>query len=76
MFEKVLPPPPSRTASSSSSVSSSSATSEEAQAAAEANNAPQQTDPLVLVCGPKPFKKLALQFLEELNYAPTMYYKF
>jgi hypothetical protein len=43
------------------------ATSEEAQQ--------QRTDPLVLVCGPKPFKKLALQFLEELNFTPNMFYK-
>eukprot|EP01027_Heterolobosea_sp_BB2_P011423 GEZU01016613.1.p1 GENE.GEZU01016613.1~~GEZU01016613.1.p1 ORF type:complete len:214 (-),score=66.38 GEZU01016613.1:605-1246(-) len=40
------------------------------------NSGSDRDDPLVLVCGPKPFKKLALKILEELGYAPHMYYKF
>lgn len=67
MFKETLPLP---AVASSSSSSSAAATSEEAP-----NVEQQQTDPLVLVCGPKPFKKLALQFLEELNFTPNMFYK-
>jgi hypothetical protein len=62
MFQNLLPPPPPRPSAEEDSTTT-------------LDREERQTDPMVLVCGPKPFKKLAMQFLDELHYTRDMYYK-